>query len=709
MTARAHYRTCTLCEAMCGIRIDVEGDRITSIRGDDEDPFSRGHICPKAVALRDLHEDPDRLRHPMRRSGDRWERVSWDAALDEAAARIHEVQTEHGRDAMATYLGNPSVHNFGALLLGPMFLRTLRTRHGYSATSVDQLPHMLAAHLMFGHQLLLPIPDVDRTDHMLIIGANPLASNGSLMTAPDIKRRLRAIRDRGGKLIVLDPRRTETAAIADEHVFVRPGTDAWLLLAMLHVILAEGLERPGKITAMSEGMETVRSIAARFTPERAATRTGVDAETIRRLARELASADRAIVYARVGASVQAFGTLCQWLVNVLNIVTGNQDRAGGVMFTKPAVDVLKAPRGMGASPGSFGRWKSRVRGLPEFGGELPVATLAEEILGEGEGRVRGLFTFAGNPVLSTPNGRQLDRALASLDFMVSVDFYLNETTRHAHLILPPTGPLEHGHYDVIFHLLAIRNTAKYSPPLFDPDPDARHDWQILLELTTRLEELRKPGMAARIGRGVRDRVVRRLGPEGIVDLGLRAGPYRGLRMRGLRDAPHGVDLGALEPCLPERLFRERIDLAPAPIVDDVARLEASAEANGGELSLIGRRQLRSNNSWMHNAPVLMGGRERCTLMIHPDDASARGIENGARVRVTSRVGEITAPVELTRDVMPGVVSLPHGFGHDRSGVKLSVASEHPGASINDLTDELAIDEVSGNAAFSGVPVRVELA
>ncbi len=575
-SARTHFRTCSLCEAMCGIRMEVdEDDRITSIRGDEEDPFSRGHICPKAVALRDLHEDPDRLREPMRRVGDRWERVSWDAALDEAASLMHEVQVRHGRDAMATYLGNPAVHNLGAMLVGPVFLRTLRTRHGYSATSVDQLPHMLAAHLMFGHQLLLPIPDVDRTEWMLIVGANPLASNGSLMTAPDIKRRLHAIQERGGKVVVVDPRRTQTAALADEHVFVRPGTDAWLLLGMLHTLFDEGLARPGRLATFTDGLDTVREVAARFAPERTAPRTGVEAEVVRRLARELAGAKRAVVYGRIGASVQAFGTLCQWLVNVLNVVTGNLDREGGAMFTKPAVDVLRAPRGLGASPGSFGRWKSRVRGLPEFGGELPVATLAEEILSEGEGQVRGLFTMAGNPVLSTPNGRQLERALASLEAMVSVDFYLNETTRHANVILPPTGPLEHSHYDVVFHLLAIRNTAKYAPALFEPAPGALHDWQILLALTTRLEAQRKPGLKGRVGRSVRDRLFTKLGPEGIIDLGLRAGPHPGLRLKRLRDAPHGVDLGPLEPSLPERLFRDRIALAPAPIVEDLARLEAA--------------------------------------------------------------------------------------------------------------------------------------
>jgi anaerobic selenocysteine-containing dehydrogenase len=705
-----HFRTCTLCEALCGIRIDLDDEgRIRSIRGDDDDPFSQGHICPKAVALRDLHEDPDRLRHPLRRTASGWERVGWDEALDEAAQRLHEVQARHGRDAVASYVGNPTVHNVGAMLYGPMLLRALRSKQRYSATSVDQLPHMLAAHLMFGHQLFLPIPDVDRTEHMLIVGANPLASNGSLMTAPGIKRRLRAIQERGGRVVVVDPRRTETAAMADEHVFVRPGTDALLLFAMLHAIFEESLDRPGRLAAFTDGFDEVRELAQRFAPERVAARVGVEAELIRRLARELAAAPRAVVYARMGASTQAFGTLCQWLTNVLNVVTGNLDREGGAMFTRPAIDALKLPRGFGVGPGSFGRYRSRVRGLPEHGGELPVAVLAEEILTEGEGQVRALFTMAGNPVLSTPNGAQLDRALASLDFMVSVDFYLNETTRHAHLILPPTGPLEHGHYDVAFHMLAVRNTAKYSPPLFEPPKDTRHDWEILLGLTTRLEALRKPGLMPRVSRSVRELALARLGPEGLIDLGLRLGPYRGMRLSKLRAAPHGIDLGPLTPCLPERLFRERIALAPEAIVSDVPRLEAALEdaPREGELVLIGRRQLRSNNSWMHNAPVLMSGRERCTLLIHPDDAHALGVANGAAVRVRSRVGAITVPAEVSAEIMRGVVSLPHGFGHGRQGVRLAVASAHAGASINDLTDEHAIDALSGNAAFSGVPVSVE--
>jgi anaerobic selenocysteine-containing dehydrogenase len=696
---------------MCGVRIEVEDDRVVDIRGDDDDPFSEGHICPKAVALRDLHEDPDRLRRPIRRTSSGWEEIGWDEALDEAARSIHAVQEKHGRDAVATYVGNPTVHNLGAMIFLPMLLRTIRTQHGYSATSVDQLPHMLAAHLMFGHQLLLPIPDIDRTQFLLIIGGNPLASNGSLMSAPGVKHRLRAIQERGGKVVVLDPRRTETARMADEHHFVRPGTDALVLCAMLHTIFEERLDAIGRLRSMVENEERVRELVRAYPAERAALHTGVPATVIRRLAHDFARAKSAVCHARVGASTQAFGSVCQWLVNVLHVVTSNLDRAGGAMFTRPALDAIAAPRGLGIAPGSYGRWHSRVRGLPEFGGELPVATLAEEILEPGEGRVRALVTFAGNPVLSTPNGGQLDQALASLEHMVCIDFYLNETTRHAHLILPPTGPLEHSHYDVAFHHLAVRNTAKYSPPLFPKPAGAMHDYEILLGLVSRLEALRAPGKLASVGRTLKTSALTRLGPDGVVALGLRFGPHK-LRFSRLKKAVHGIDLGPLEPCLPGRLFRERIDLVPGPIASDLERLDAtfparSAEARNGELLLIGRRELRSNNSWMHNAKVLMGGKERCTLLMHPEDAGSRGIADGASVRVRSRVGEIRVPAQLSDDVMPGVVCLPHGYGHDRSGVRLSLAKQHPGASINDLTDERLIDAPSGNAAFSGTPVTVE--
>lgn len=698
-----HYRACNLCEAMCGVRIEHEGDRVLSIRGDPDDPFSRGHICPKATALQALYEDPDRLRQPMRRRDGKWEPISWDEALDEAARGLHQVQQRHGTSSVGVYLGNPNVHNTGAMLMGALFVKALKTKHRYSATSVDQLPHMLVAYWMFGHQLLLPVPDVDRTQYFLMLGANPMASNGSLMTAPDFKGRLDALKRRGGKLVVIDPRRTETAERADEHVFITPGTDALLLLALLHEVMASG---SAKVPSFVDGLGVIRSLAKQYPPERVAAATGVPPDTIRRIAKDFVSSSAAVAYGRIGTSVQAFGSLCAWLINVLNLVTGNFDRAGGMMFPSPVLDPRTLPKALSGGRGSHGRWKSRVRGLPETGGELPVATLAEDILTPGEGRVRAMVTIAGNPVLSTPNGRQLDRAFADLEFMVAIDPYLNETTRHAHLILPPPSPLEREHYDIAFHLLAVRNTTRYAEALFDKGPNARHDWEILIGLARRLERLR--GFS--LERALTWTVLERLGVKGMLDLSLRLGPKR-LSLKKVAKEVHGIDFGPLQSVLPGVLQSKgkRIDLAPQALVADVARLERSLDEKVEGLRLINRRQLRDCNSWLHNAPKLVSGAARCTLLVHPEDAKVLGLSAGDQARVRSRVGEVVVPVELSEAMMRGVVSLPHGYGHGREGVRLQVATAHAGQSVNDLTDELAIDALSGNAAFSGVRVHLERA
>jgi anaerobic selenocysteine-containing dehydrogenase len=710
VSAATHFRTCNLCEAMCGVAIETDGGRVRSIRGDPDDPFSRGHICPKAVALGDIHEDPDRVRRPLRRRGRDFEEISWEEALAETAERLHAVQKQHGRHAVAFYQGNPTVHNHGAVLFGQLLAKTLRTRSMYSATSVDQLPHMLASLLMFGHQLLLPVPDVDRTDFMLMLGANPLASNGSLMTAPGIGKRLKALRARGGRLVVVDPRRTETANVADQHLGIRPGTDAFLLLAILQVLFAERLVKPGRLEAIANGLDAVAALAAPFTPDVAAGPTGIPAETIAQLARAFAAAPTAVCYGRVGVSTQAFGGLACWLVNVVNVVTGNLDRAGGAMFPLPAVDLVRQGDRIGQR-GHFARRHSRVRGLPEFGGEWPAAVLAEEIDTPGDGQVRALVTSAGNPVLSTPNGQRLDRALATLEFMVSIDIYVNETTRHAHLILPTTAALEHDHYDVVFHALAVRNTAKYSKALFDPGPDARHDWQILLELSRRLR--------AHQGGGIRSRLLHaglaRTGTRGLIAALLRTGPYGllrgGLSLARLEKNPHGIDLGPLQPCLPERLYTRdrRIDLVPAVLVADLARLQQSLSRPVPALQVVGRRDVRSNNSWMHNSARLVKGPDRCTVLMHPADAAARGLAHGDRVTLRSRAGAVEAALEVTSDMTTGVVSLPHGWGHGGDEVRLRVARTRPGVSLNDVTDEQVVDALCGTAAFSGVAVEVERA
>ena len=714
--ARTHYRTCNLCEAMCGIAIEAEGDQVLSIRGDEHDPFSRGHICPKAAALKDIHEDPDRLRVPQRRVGDRWEPIGWDEAFDEIAARLLDIQKRHGNNAVAVYQGNPTVHNHGSLIFAQVFIRALDTRNRYSATSLDQLPHMLSALEMFGHQLMLPVPDIDRTEYFLIFGGNPVVSNGSLMSAPDVKKRLRAIQTRGGKVVVVDPRRTETAEIADQHVFVLPGADVFLLLAMLQVLLQEHSAKLGHAASFVDGVAEIEGLVAGYTPEAVASITGVDPNTTRQLVADFVAAPSAVCYGRVGVATQEFGTLCTWLINVFNILTGNFDAPGGAMFTTPAIDLVSSASRFGEA-GHFDKGRSRVRGLPEFGGEYPTATLAEEIETPGDGQIRALVTSAGNPVLSAPNGRRLDSALETLELMVAVDIYRNETTRHAHFILPPTFTLEHSHYDLALHLLQIRNTTKYSPALFDKPPEARHDWEIFVELARRIMTKRKlPRLLAPLERAA----VQLADPDRILDIGLRFGPYGagvmpgkdGLTLAKVKAEPHGIDLGPLVSCLPDRLNTpdKRVALAPPRITGDLPRaklkLDAHSAEGNGTLQLIGRRELRSNNSWMHNSERLVKGKMRCTLLIHPADAQSRGIADGDQVRVASRVGELGATVEISEAMMQGVVSLPHGWGHDRKGAQLRVAQGRPGISINDLTDEQHIDALSGNIHFNGVPVTV---
>jgi anaerobic selenocysteine-containing dehydrogenase len=699
--ATTHYRSCTLCEAGCGVAVTLDGDRIVDVRGDEADTFSKGYICPKASALADLHTDPDRLKHPVVRDGDRWREVGWDEAFDLVAKNINAVRARHGKHAIGVYQGNPTAHNLGLLTYGQLLLRTLGTKNMYSATSLDQLPHMLAALLVFGNQLLMPVPDIDRSDLFICLGANPLASNGSIMTAPDVRGRLRAIRERGGKLVVLDPRRTETADKADRHLFIRPGTDAVFLLAMIHVLFEEDRVYLGRLGAT--GLDTLRAVSAKWSPERAAAITGMASEDIRELARLLAITRRAVLYGRIGVCTQEFGGLAAWLCYAVNALTGHLDEPGGLMFTTPAIDPLPLAEYLGFD-GGFGRWHSRVGKKPEFGGELPMTAFAEEIETPGAGQIRALITSAGNPVLSAPGGPRIEQALRGLEFMVSIDQYINETTRLAHVILPPTSPLERSHYDVALNAFAVRNVARYSPPLFERSPDTRHDWEICLALWTRLGAPRRFGFASRwLEKGLH-----KLGPEAILDAGLRMGPHR-LSMAKLRAATHGLDLGPLEPRLPARLGHgdRKLHLAPSEYLADLARLEQrfAVPANGG-LVLIGRRHLRSNNSWMHNSERLVKGPARCTLLIHPDDAREHGITDGGRARISTKVGAIELPVEVTDEMMRGVVSVPHGWGHKRSGTQLRVAENHAGESVNDIIDPSIIDELSGTSALTGQRVEV---
>lgn len=696
---------CNLCEATCGLILSIEDGRVTGARGNPDDPLSRGHICPKGVALGDIHADPDRLRRPVRRirtpdgEPDRWEEIGWDTALDLVADGLATAVNDHGDDALAIYIGNPTAHSLGAMTHGIGLVQAFRTRNKFSATSCDQLPHQLVAMLLYGHQLMLPVPDIDRTSYFLVVGANPMASNGSLMTVPDFPARLRALQARGGRMVVLDPRRTETAALADEHHFVRPGTDAWVLLAVLQTLFVEGLTRPASYI---DGTEEVALALADITPEVAEQASGVPAASIRAMARDLAAADGAAVYGRMGVSTQEFGLVCQWAVQVINLVTGNTDRVGGTMLTSPAIDAVG--RGM-LGPGHFDGYRSRVRGAPEFAGELPVAVLREEIETPGPGQVRAMLTLAGNPVLSTPDGQALDRAMAGLDFCAAIDIYLNETTRHADVILPPTSHLERDHYDLVFHLLSVRNTARFAPAVFAKDRDQRHDWEIARDLHHRVVRRlhRKPAWLRRVATEAR----LRFSPTFLVAMLLRTG-RSGVTISDLRRHPEGVDLGPLRPGLfPGRLrtAAHRIQLMPDLVRDDLGRLRRQEQPEGDELLLIGRRHQRDCNSWMHNTERLTKGRARHQLLMHPDDLEARGLRDGATVTVTSRVGKVEVEVRATDDVMRGVVSLPHGYGHQREGVRLGVARHVPGVSINDLTDPDRLD-VSGNAALSGVPVTV---
>ncbi len=689
---RTHFRACNLCEAICGLEITVnDQNEILTIKGDEKDPFSRGHICPKAVGMKDIYLDKNRLKQPIRRTNEGWETISWEEAFTEVTTKFKAIQAQYGKDAVGVYQGNPSVHNSGTLLSAPGFLRALGTKNRFSATSADQLPHHFAAWQMFGHPLLLPIPDIDHTDFMLIIGANPLASNGSLMTVPDVANRLKAIQKRGGKFIVIDPRRTETAKIADQHLFIKPATDVFLLLSLVHEITQQ--------IELTEDIQRLKDLTQLYAPETVSKITGIEVEQIKNIANELINNSKSVVYGRMGVSVQAFGGVCHWLINCVNIITGNLDSVGGAMFPQPAFDLFgRANKG----ENYFNRYQSAVRKLPEFDGDLPVSAMAEDILAGG---IKAMLTVCGNPVLSTSNGTQLDTALDSLEYMVAVDIFINETTQHANIILPPTTGLEVAHYDVVFHNLAVRNTAKYSEPLFEKDNNQRHDWEIFEELKNRMTLPEGTEIPAPKN------------PEEKLELAMKFGPYGkdGLTLQKLKDNPHGEDLGALRPCIKERLLTENqeINLIPGIIIKDLRRVKENAEYllaatqnSIFDLQLIGRRHLRSNNSWMHNAERLVKGKDRCTLMIHPETAAIRGIMNQEKVQIESRVGMVEIAVEITDEIMPNVVSIPHGFGHARKGVQLDIATAHAGVSLNDLTDELLIDELTGNSAFSGVPVRI---
>jgi anaerobic selenocysteine-containing dehydrogenase len=724
------------------LEISYRGTEVIRIRGDRDDVFSRGFICPKGSTLKQLHEDPDRLRTPRVRRDGVLVPASWAEAFAEVARRLPPIMERHGRNAVAIYLGNPGAHNLANLFF-PALIRSVGSANNFSASTVDQVPKQLSAGLMFGTALSIPVPDIDRTQYLLILGANPYASNGSLMTAPDFPGRMKALRARGGKLVVVDPRRSKTAEVADEHLFIRPGTDALFLFGVLHVLVAEGMIDVGTVGDWVRGLDDVSALARRFPPSEVAAACGISADTIERVARELGAAPSAAVYGRIGTTTQEFGTLASWLVDVLNVVTGNLDRPGGAMFTTP---LAGGPTTRG-TPGKgrgvrVGQRRSRVSGLPGAFGELPAVGLAEEILTPGDGQVRALLTIAGNPALSLPNSAQLQEALATLEFMVSVDIYVNETTRFADVILPPPGPLQRPHYDIAPYQLAVRNVGNYSPATMPLEPGQLEEWEIVAKLALIFQgaaaDADPGGLDDSIMTGIvehavadpcspvhgRDRdellgaLSQRRGPERMLDFQLRTGPYGdafsaqpgGLSLDTLAAAPHGIDKGPLVPRIPEVLRTPSgcIELAPPELVADIERLLAERGRFGlpGALVLVGRRDLRSNNSWMHNLEVLVKGRPRCTLQVHPHDAADLGLCDGGGATVASRVHAVEVIIEVTDAVMPGVVSLPHGWGHDEEGVEIRVARRYGGVNTNLLTDERRIDALSGNAALNGVPVTV---
>lgn len=713
-TRRTVYRSCHLCEAMCGLAIEVEDERIARVTGHDDDVFSRGFICPKGAAIGAVHHDPDRLRTPVRRTPDgTFVPIAWDEAMDLVGTRLGTVRDAYGADAIATYMGNPIVHNHGALLVRSGFLKSIGTRNSYSASSQDTAPRFATSYWLYGSSLVIPVPDIDRTQYFLCIGANPYVSNGSFMTAPDVKSRLRAIRTRGGKVVVVDPRRTETAREADEWVPIRPGTDAAFLLGLAQVLVSEGRTDGRRIAALANGFDDILPLLAPFTPERVAAWTGVRADVLRRLAHELADAPSSVAYTRIGVCNTKHGTLATWANDILNLVAGRMGEVGGWMFPSPAIDISSLTPMLGDG---WGRWRSRVRNLPETFGDLPSATLADEIETPGPGQVRAFICFAGNPVLSIPNGRRLARALGKLDFMVAIDLYVNETTRHADVILPPSWALAEEHVDLLFPNHAVRNTIRSSPAVVSHGPGERADWQILLDIAERLGG----GPFGQVPLDAAARFAKRFGvrwnPTGIADLLLRLGRHgdrflpwsKGWSLARLAQHPNGIDLGPLEPGISHRVLHRdrRMHLAPPPVLEALRDFAEALDRPTADLVLIGRRELRTCNSWMHNVPSLVAGRERCVLHVHPADAERAGITTEGEVLLESRVHSGPVRVQVTDDVAPGVVSLPHGWGHAEVAPWQKVAGAHPGVSANDWTDDADVEGLVGQSVMNGVPVRL---
>ncbi|MFI4940332.1 MAG: molybdopterin-dependent oxidoreductase [Burkholderiales bacterium] len=733
VSATTVHRICPLCEACCGLELKIRDNEIVSIRGHEADVFSQGYICPKGASLKDLHNDPDRLRRPLLKRDGKFVEIGWDEAFVEIERRLAPILATHGGDAVATAIGNPAAHKIGLLLYFPRLAKALGSRNVFSASTLDQMPKQLAAGLMFGNWFSIAVPDIERSDFLLILGANPMVSNGSLWTVPDFRGKVKAMRARGGRIVVVDPRRSETAAVADEHHFIRPGADVFLLLGLVHTLFDEELVRLGRLAEHAAGVDEVQAAVQEFTPERVASRCGIAASSIRELARRLALARHAAVYGRIGTCTQEYGTLCSWLVDVLNVLTGNLDAEGGAMFPKAAAFAANALGKPGSGRGIVtGRHKSRVSGAPEVMGELPITCLAEEIETPGDGQVRALISIAGNPVLSAPNGERLSAALERLEFMVSVDIYLNETTRHADLILPGSSPLEDLHYDIVFQQFSHRNHARFSEPVMARVNDNPPEWQILLRLAAivqgrgaqiDVDRLDTELFAAELRRSVpaqadalQQALAHLSGPERQIEFAIRTGPYGdmfgqkpdGINLAKIKAAPGGIDLGPMQPRIPELLRTPsgKIELAPAMLIDDLKRVTVALMQASPDMVIIGRRQVRSGNSWMHNLPILAKGPYRCTALVNPSDVQRLGLRDGGMALVRNGSRSIEVQVETSEEMMPGVVSLPHGWGHNLSGIRMGVAQERPGVNLNLLLDDALRDPLSGNAVLSGVAIEM---
>ncbi|WP_286198957.1 molybdopterin-dependent oxidoreductase [Mycolicibacterium sp. ELW1] len=743
-----HRVTCPLCEAMCGLRVTVDEDRVTDIRGNPDDVWSAGHICPKGTVLGQLHDDPDRLRSPMvKQPNGTHVAVSWNEAFAEAERVLRPVLESDGARAVTVYVGNPVAHNLGlSSYIGALVGMGAAAGMGayYSPGTVDQWPLNVVGTLLFGGMWNAPIPDLARTDHLVVIGANPAASQGSMLSAPDVVGHLTGIRNRGGRVVVIDPRRTETAQRATDWVPIRPGTDALVLFAVLRTLAADGLLRAHPhLDGRVQGLDEVIALADPFTPEAVEGPSGIPAETIRELAHDLASASNPVLYSRIGACTQEFGTLSTWLVFVLNTALGAVDRRGGAVFPTPAVysPMFMKPPDQPGPRWEFGRFASRVRGVGEVLGQFPVSCLAEEILTPGDGRIRAMISVAGNPAISAPAAGRLDEALASLDALICVDNWLNETTRHAHVIFPGLSPLERPHADDLYWIYAVASCLKWSEPLFAPDPSRPMEWEVLLRLSGALlgtpmadvdvpamDDLYTGGLVATMctqpgtplsGRDPAEvmSILKGQGPERIYDLYIRLGPWGdglganpdGLTLDEVRTHPDGLRLGELQDGRLDSAVTTpsgAIELMHDLFADDVPRLRARIDRAEESLLLTSRRHLRSNNSWLHNVPALMRGRDRCTLLMHPDDARRVGIGDGELAEISTSEGKVVVPVEVSDDMMPGVVSLPHGWGHGLPGSRLGVANEHPGVNSNLLNPPDLLDVPSNTQVVNGVPCQV---